>query len=676
MSNYNSLKATIDANIKQNGNQEITGQILNSVLNAMVTTLGTGYQFAGVATIATNPGTPDAKVFYIANGKGTYEKFGGLEVTEDDVVVFYWDTAWHKVATGIASDQKLSKLDRELGQVIGDEEKIILDSEVIGTTNAFFSVPCSIPVSVGDKVYVNVPDIPSNETFRIYLWDNSNLLTTSADLTSLVQRGQLNVNTSGNITRISIRVTNSSITYSGTIRLYKTEGSISSISGRIGTIIGKQIEIERGGISASGNLSSYNAGNSVRTKPIFVEGSLIVRINVGIIFNGTIFKYKSGVFVGSQTFSVDRSLALKLINDGTFDSIAILLERGAALTDEMVQGVSIYAHNETAHGIYLQSEVDDLYVRAASGGVVVGFEQGSINYLNGNNNVNNKCIRTGSIDIQESAKIILDIPIETEYGYMIKYKDSVYVGYSKLHFPNQNNVVNIIKDETFNKVRFRIDSKSEWSSDDIANTNLVIAFSSGDYYKIISNTESLYRKSSLTEGGYIHKDSGKLIMQGNGYFYTEFIPVRKNGSFKYAMHSYGQSMSICGYDKDKNFVSAIISGEGIFVGEMSIENPSIAYLRGCTNNAYDVVITTLHPIYDPSEGFDRLNVNTLSVSDIDMNGEQKEATGFLSIESQQSESRWYKLENNFAFPDDGVFIGRIGNDVYVSVFGKLTKINQ
>ena len=120
MSNYNSLKATIDANIKQNGNQEITGQILNSVLNAMVTTLGTGYQFAGVATIATNPGTPDAKVFYIANGKGTYEKFGGLEVTEDEMVVLYWDSSWHKVATGIASQEKLSELEGEMGYSVQD----------------------------------------------------------------------------------------------------------------------------------------------------------------------------------------------------------------------------------------------------------------------------------------------------------------------------------------------------------------------------------------------------------------------------------------------------------------------------------------------------------------------------------------------------------------------------
>ena len=133
MSNYNSLKATIDANIKQNSRQEITGQILNSVLNAMVTTLGAGYQFAGVATIATNPGTPDAKVFYIANGKGTYEKFGGLEVTEDDVVVFYWDSSWHKVATGIASQEKLSELESKLN-----------GSDVSKSTDRFYTVKDSM----------------------------------------------------------------------------------------------------------------------------------------------------------------------------------------------------------------------------------------------------------------------------------------------------------------------------------------------------------------------------------------------------------------------------------------------------------------------------------------------------------------------------------------------------
>lgn len=120
MSNYNSLKTTIDANIKQNGVQAITGQILNSVLNAMVTTLGAGYQFAGVATTATNPGTPDAKVFYIANGKGTYTNFGGIQVTEDDVVVLYWDSSWHKVSTGIASQENVLDIYGLMGYSVQD----------------------------------------------------------------------------------------------------------------------------------------------------------------------------------------------------------------------------------------------------------------------------------------------------------------------------------------------------------------------------------------------------------------------------------------------------------------------------------------------------------------------------------------------------------------------------
>ena len=111
MANYQLLKADIDAKVYQNGQQEITGANLNSVLNEMVTTLGAEYQFAGVATIDTNPGTPDAKVFYIANGKGTYTNFGRLEVTEDEVVVLYYDTEWHKVATGIASQAKLTELE-------------------------------------------------------------------------------------------------------------------------------------------------------------------------------------------------------------------------------------------------------------------------------------------------------------------------------------------------------------------------------------------------------------------------------------------------------------------------------------------------------------------------------------------------------------------------------------
>ena len=114
MANYDILKTSVSDVIKTNGKKEITGALLQQTLMAMINSLGSGYQFAGVATPATNPGTPDAKVFYIANGKGSYTHFGELEVTEDDVVVLYWDTLWHKVSTGISREEKLTNLGKEI----------------------------------------------------------------------------------------------------------------------------------------------------------------------------------------------------------------------------------------------------------------------------------------------------------------------------------------------------------------------------------------------------------------------------------------------------------------------------------------------------------------------------------------------------------------------------------
>lgn len=121
MSEYSSLKATIDANIKANNNQEITGSITNSVLNAMVNSLGAGYQFIGVAT-PTNPGsaqTPDYKCFYLATTPGTYTYLGGLVVADGEVALLKYDSAWTKEVTGIASADKLNQLGQEMVEQSG-----------------------------------------------------------------------------------------------------------------------------------------------------------------------------------------------------------------------------------------------------------------------------------------------------------------------------------------------------------------------------------------------------------------------------------------------------------------------------------------------------------------------------------------------------------------------------
>lgn len=74
--NYNELKAAVSSVIKTNGNQEITGQILQNVLNNIISTIGANATFKGVANAATNPGTPDQNVFYIAGTPGEYTNFG------------------------------------------------------------------------------------------------------------------------------------------------------------------------------------------------------------------------------------------------------------------------------------------------------------------------------------------------------------------------------------------------------------------------------------------------------------------------------------------------------------------------------------------------------------------------------------------------------------------------
>lgn len=116
MSQYNSLRATIDANIKTNGNEEITGAILNSVLNEMVTLLGAGFQFMGTAT-PTNPGsaqTPDYKCFYLATTQGTYTYLGGLVVNSGEVALLKYDASWVKDVTGIASAEDLIEAKRKI----------------------------------------------------------------------------------------------------------------------------------------------------------------------------------------------------------------------------------------------------------------------------------------------------------------------------------------------------------------------------------------------------------------------------------------------------------------------------------------------------------------------------------------------------------------------------------
>lgn len=78
MANYQELKDAISKVIKTNGNQEITGAVLQNALLSIINNVGKYSTFIGIARTNSNPGTQDGNVFLIAGDPGVYVNLGGF----------------------------------------------------------------------------------------------------------------------------------------------------------------------------------------------------------------------------------------------------------------------------------------------------------------------------------------------------------------------------------------------------------------------------------------------------------------------------------------------------------------------------------------------------------------------------------------------------------------------
>lgn len=102
MGTYEQLKQALKNVINTNGNQEITGQILQSAVLSMVSSIGENATFAGLAIPSTNPGSVDANVFYLACTPGVYANFGGYKVSNKIVIFVNRSGSWTVEDTGLA----------------------------------------------------------------------------------------------------------------------------------------------------------------------------------------------------------------------------------------------------------------------------------------------------------------------------------------------------------------------------------------------------------------------------------------------------------------------------------------------------------------------------------------------------------------------------------------------
>lgn len=111
MGNYEELKAAVASVIKTNGNQEITGQVLQNTLTTLISQVGANATFAGIATPETAPGTPDQNVFYIAGESGIYVNFNNIVIPKGKVAVLLNNNGnWVRQYTDIAAQNQVTEL--------------------------------------------------------------------------------------------------------------------------------------------------------------------------------------------------------------------------------------------------------------------------------------------------------------------------------------------------------------------------------------------------------------------------------------------------------------------------------------------------------------------------------------------------------------------------------------
>ena len=139
MAAYDSLKSLVQQAIRTNGNNEITGQVLQNVLMAMIDELGGENGYAGVATPSTNPGAPDGKVFYFATEAGTYTHFDGATLTKGIHLLVFSGVTW--------SHQTLYTIDSEVTS--GSNNLITSGAVYTKIINAINALDATVSKSAG-----------------------------------------------------------------------------------------------------------------------------------------------------------------------------------------------------------------------------------------------------------------------------------------------------------------------------------------------------------------------------------------------------------------------------------------------------------------------------------------------------------------------------------------------
>ena len=191
MSQYQAIKAAVNAYIKTNGRQEITGAILNAVMISTIDSLGRFFQFVGNAVPDTDPGNFDQNIAYLASTPGTYTHLGGFALDPGEVAILKFDGEWNKESL-FTIPLKVSDLANDIGfitrsvtDLLNYYDKGQVD-ELIGSlvrqsylvawdgsaAPVVADIPAGVVVSYGGDSYTGTLQASDETIGKIYLVSN------------------------------------------------------------------------------------------------------------------------------------------------------------------------------------------------------------------------------------------------------------------------------------------------------------------------------------------------------------------------------------------------------------------------------------------------------------------------------------------------------------------------
>ena len=354
MANYSELLNDINDAIYENNDQEIDALEVRAILREMVTSLGSGFLFKGIATPSSPSGTgtyePDQNVFYLATTAGTYTYLGGLVVAAGEVAFLCFDGTWTKKSTALLStgsivdntttDDATKPLSAKQGKVLADAgaataAEVAALGQKVDTINGWLqslsytfasdgktNFPLTSPIPIGAKLKVSAADFSAYAGYVKLTGFDANGTAVGSATNFLADGGSIEIGPWASvITALRIHTPSGTFVSAGTMtftaevvglsqRMTAAEGNISTLQTSVAantTSIGSINTILNGNVSKSAACPTHGS---------ILDTGIRLALTAGKTYNFTITKdvtkyiwlyfYLNGVQEGLQiTFDAD-----------------------------------------------------------------------------------------------------------------------------------------------------------------------------------------------------------------------------------------------------------------------------------------------------------------------------------------------------------------------------------